>query len=158
MTNNDVSDLSDEQLLLKGIAARHTPPLTLDQARERLEQGGDVYLKLLRSGHEAFWEALDKHGDTVMDRDGSASWRQMMDALERHEVDNVAIRLTIDYWSDNYNRASKEAWEVPDGGADLLFRAHYVKMAVFEYAWPGNQDEILRMHPVQRRDVYDGGY
>lgn len=144
---NDVPELSDEQLLLKGIAERHTPPLTLGQASDRLERGGDVYRKLLQRGHEAFREALVNHGDTIWDRDGAASWREMMDALERHEVSQVAIRLTIDYWSDNYNRASKEAWEVPDGGTNLIAAAHYVKMAVFEYAWPGNQDEILRMIP-----------
>ncbi|NUQ95788.1 MAG: hypothetical protein HOY79_04260 [Streptomyces sp.] len=158
MTASDVPDLSDEQLLLKGIAARHKPPLTLEQASERMARGGDVYRKLLQRGHEAFREALSKHGDTIADRDGAASWRDMMAALDQHQVDYVAIRLTIDYWSDNYNRASNEAWEVPDGGSNLLFQAHYVRMAVYEYAWPGNQDEILRMHPAPQRDANDGGF
>lgn len=147
MTSTDLPDASDEALLLQGIAERHTPPLTLDQARDRLERGGDVYRKLLNRGREAFQEALSKHGDTICNQDGAASWRQMMDDLKRHQVSPAAIRLTNDYWADRYNEASKAAWEEPGGGASILTAAHYVRMAVYEYAWPGKQDEILRVVP-----------
>lgn len=133
-----VDEIHDEALLLKGIAERHTPPLTLDQARDRLERGGDAYRKFLERGYEAFREAIEADRDAVVDH------AKMLEALERHQVTQPMIRIAIDYWSDNYNRESDAAWDDPNGG-NRRTAAHYARMGVYEYAWPGNQDEILRM-------------
>lgn len=151
---------SDEALLLKAIAERHKPPLALDQARERLEAGGDAYRKLLQRGHEAFREAINHHARTVMCRDSMHTCMEMTEKLNRHEVDALMVRLANDYWSDNYNRESDAAWTDKENGSNRLAAAHYVRLAVFEYAWPGNQDYILRMHPVpaHQQDPYDGGF
>jgi hypothetical protein len=141
----------DEDLLIKGIADRHQPyPITLEQARDRWEHGGDVYRKLIYRGHEAFLEAVGKAYEAATDEESVEANLDLLACLERHEVPQPAIRIANDYWGDNYDQASKAAWEAPDGGSSLLFAAHYTRMAVYEYAWPGNQDEILRMRPVPR--------
>jgi hypothetical protein len=139
-----VDNISDEALLLKGIAERHQPPLTLDQARERLQRGGKRYRELLNRGHQAIREALAKHFETVMDRDSYDTNQEMAEKLKRHEVTPLMVRLANDYWHDRYNEASNAAWEAPAGGGNLLAAAHYARMGVYEYAWPGNQDEIIK--------------
>lgn len=135
---------SDEALLLKGIAERHQPPLTLDQARERLQRGGKRYREILDRSHKAISEALNKHFETVMDRDSYEYNQEMAEKLKRHEVTPLMVRIANDYWHDRYNEASNAAWEAASGGANLLTAAHYARMAVYEYAWPGNQDEIIK--------------
>jgi hypothetical protein len=153
-------EISDEALLLKAIAERHNPPLTLDQARERMEAGGDDYRKLLQRGHEAFREAINHHARTVMSQDSMLTSIEMTKMLDRHEVDALMVRLANDYWSDNYNRESDAAWTDTENGPNRRAAAHYARLAVFEYAWPGNQDFILRMHPVPagQQDPYDSGF
>lgn len=143
-----LNGVDDEALMLERLAQRfHPHPIPAEEMRDRFERGGDTYRKFLWRGHEAFLEALGKHCETTKDFEASQAALELIDALQRHEVSEPAYRIAIDYWSDNYDQASKEAWEVPDGGTNLIAAAHYVKMAVFEYAWPGNQDEILRMIP-----------
>lgn len=143
-----LNGVDGEALMLEQLARRYHPhPIRLEEMRDRFERGGDTYRKFLWRGHEAFLEALGKHSESTTDFEASQAALGMIEAVQRHEVAEPAYRIAIDYWSDNYDRASKDAWEVPDGGASLLAAAHYVKMAVFEYAWPGNQDEILRMIP-----------
>lgn len=153
-------ELSDEALLLQAIAERYKPQLTLDQARERLETGGDAYRKLLQRGHKAFREAINHHARTVMSQDSMLTSIEMTKMLDRHEVNALMVRLANDYWSDNYNRESDAAWTDKENGSNRLAAAHYARLAVFEYAWPGNQDYILRMHPVpaDQRDPHDGGF
>jgi len=139
-----MDNTSDDALLLKGIAERHQPPLTLDQARDRLQQGGKSYREMLDRGHQAISEALANHFETVMDRDSYDTNHEMAEKLKRHEVTPLMVRLANDYWHDRYNEASKAAWEAPDGGASLITAAHYARMSVYEYAWPGNQDELIK--------------
>jgi hypothetical protein len=143
---------SDEALLLKGIAERHQPPLTLEQARERLQRGGKMYRELLDRGYAAIREAIGKHSETVMSRDSAETVLDMSEKLGRHEVTPLMIRLANDYWHDRYNEASNAAWEVTEGGGSLLAAAHYARMGVYEYAWPGNQDEIIKFgwNPAER--------
>jgi 16S rRNA C1402 (ribose-2'-O) methylase RsmI len=137
-------DTSNEALLLKGIAERHQPPLTLEEARDRLQRGGARYREMLDRGHQAISEALTKHFETVMDRDSYDANQEMAQKLKRHEVTPLMVRLANDYWHDRYNEASNAAWEVSDGGASLITAAHYARMSVYEYVWPGNQDEIIK--------------
>lgn len=140
----------DEALMLERLAQRHHPhPIPLEQMRDRWERGGDTYRKLLWRGHGAFLEALGMYSEAAM-QDAPEHARRMLEALYRHEVSEPAYRIAIEYWCDNYGQASKQAWEAPDGGPHLIAEAHYVKMAVFEYTWPGNQDEILRMVPPKQ--------
>lgn len=148
-----LNGIDGEALMLEKMARRfHPHPISVEEMRDRFERGRETYRKFVWRGYDAFMEALGKYAETAKDFESSLAGLDMIEALQRHEVAEPAYRIAIDYWSDNYDRASKEAWEVPDGGTNLIAAAHYVKMAVFEYAWPGNQDEILRMVPPDAVD------
>lgn len=132
-----------DELLVQGIAERHSPPLTLEEARARLERGGEPYRKLLERGHEAFVEAVR----TLNESSGDAYWSALKE-LEQHRVPEWLVRPVNNYWSDQYNAVSDAAWGDPDGNSRRT-AAHYARMAVYEYAWPGNQDELLgSMRPL----------
>ncbi|MCX5000901.1 hypothetical protein [Streptomyces longwoodensis] len=140
-----LNGVDDEQLMLEQLARRYMPhAITLEDMQDRFQRGGEAYRTLVWRGHEAFLEALANHSEPAPGGpDGQTAG--LVDALHRHETPEQAVRIANEYWADNYDRASKQAWEAPDGGSSLLTEAHYTRLAVFEYAWPGNQDKIIKL-------------